>query len=205
MAVIVIGGQTRNIGKTAVVCALISATPQRRWTAIKITQHAHHLTPPDYESGYLPDPTVAIREEHDPATGADSSRYLAAGAERSFLVHVCPGRFAEAMPRIHALIESAPNVILESNSVLGFLKPDLYASILDPQSDPQSADFKASALRYLDRADAVLLTGEMAERPAWSGETPKLIDGIPLFAIGHDFSATGFVAFLTEKLRKVSK
>ena len=41
MAIIVIGGQSRNIGKTAVVCSLISAMPERRWTAIKITQCKH--------------------------------------------------------------------------------------------------------------------------------------------------------------------
>jgi hypothetical protein len=42
MATIVIGGQSRSIGKTSVLCALIAAMPGRRFTAIKITQC--HLT-----------------------------------------------------------------------------------------------------------------------------------------------------------------
>ena len=44
---------------------------------------------------------------------------------------------------------------MESNSMLRFLRPDVYVSVLDPGT----ADFKESAKRYLDRADAVVVTG----------------------------------------------
>jgi molybdopterin-guanine dinucleotide biosynthesis protein len=69
MAIVVIGGQARNVGKTGVVCGLIAAFPERCWTAIKISQHGHG---------------VAVLEEQDRTTGADSARYLAAGAARPF-------------------------------------------------------------------------------------------------------------------------
>ena len=39
MAVVVVGGQSRKVGKTSVVCGLIAALPEMRWTAIKLTQH----------------------------------------------------------------------------------------------------------------------------------------------------------------------
>src|SRR6266436_1909073 len=37
MAIIVVGGHTRNIGKTSVVAGLIAALPEMHWTAFKVT------------------------------------------------------------------------------------------------------------------------------------------------------------------------
>lgn len=158
MAIVVIGGHSRNIGKTSAMCALIAAMPERRWTAIKITQFGHGVCsangkPCDCETA---DHTIAVSEERDRSSGTDSSRYLAAGAVRSLWVRTRQGQLAEAMSRIRLEIERAENVVFESNSILRFLKPDVYASVLDP-SVP---DFKPSALRYLDRADALLVSAE---------------------------------------------
>ena len=44
-------------------------------------------------------------------------------------------------------------MIVESNSILKFIKPDLYLMILDPATK----DFKTYAQEFLDRADAVIL------------------------------------------------
>ena len=44
---IVIGGQTRNIGKTSVVAGLIAALRERQWTAVKITQYGHGICSAD--------------------------------------------------------------------------------------------------------------------------------------------------------------
>ncbi len=41
MAIIVVGGSNRGVGKTALVCALIAALTEYRWTAVKITTHDH--------------------------------------------------------------------------------------------------------------------------------------------------------------------
>ena len=43
MSLVVVGGHTRNIGKTMVVANLIAALPQYNWTAMKITQHGHGI------------------------------------------------------------------------------------------------------------------------------------------------------------------
>ncbi len=199
MAIVVIGGHSRNIGKTSVVCSLISALPERRWAAIKITQCKHgtgsaNSGPCDCE---IADHTIAISEERDPTTGTDSSRYLAAGAARSLWVRTRQGQLAEAMPRIHAIIAGEQNVIVESNSILRFLKPDVYASVLDLEV----ADFKASALRYLDRADALLLSGNGTERFAWTGVSLKVIEAIPRFQIAPPtYASEEFVAFVAHNL-----
>src|SRR5207249_10426577 len=70
---------------------------------------------------------------------------------------------------------AAPPVIVESNSLLQFVKPSLYFVVVDPAKD----DFKESARTALDRADAIVLrTGsldpERAE-PDWMRLPAKLL------------------------------
>lgn len=166
MAVIVVGGQSRNIGKTSVVAALISCLPELRWTAFKITQYGHGFCTADGKPCQCQtvDSCVSVTAERDPASGTDSSRFLAAGAARSLWVRTRIGMLAEAMPRIRQELAAAENAILESNSILDFLEPDLYLTVLDPAV----ADWKDSARRFLPRADAVLLTA------------PTLLSGVDL-------------------------
>lgn len=181
MAVVVVGGHSRNIGKTSVMEGLIRGTPWMHWTAFKVTQFGHGMCsangePCDCETA---EHTVAVSEERDASTGTDSSRYLAAGAVRSLWVRTRMGDLAEAMPRIRKELERAENAVIESNSILRFLRPDLYLSVLDPEVD----DFKDSARLYLDRADAVLVPDGALGRPAWKGISLKLIQGTPVLAM----------------------
>ena len=148
MAIVVVGGHTRNIGKTSVVAGLIAGLPEMRWTAMKITQFGHGVCSANGEACdcETADHTIAVSEERV-ANGTDSGRYLGAGAVRSLWVRTRQGQLAEAMPRVRREIAGAENVILESNSVLRFLRPDVFISVLDAGV----ADFKESAKRYLDR------------------------------------------------------
>lgn len=181
MAILVIGGHSRNIGKTSVVAGLIAAQPEKRWTAFKITQFGHGVCsangePCDCETD---EHTVAVSEERNADSSTDSARYLAAGAVRSFWVRTRQGQLAEAMPRIRKELERAENAVIESNSILRFLRPDLYLSVLDPAV----VDFKESARLYLDRADAVLVPAGMLGRPEWKGVSLKLIEGTPVLSM----------------------
>ncbi len=84
------------------------------------------------------------------------------------------------MPSIRKLLASTENVIIESNSILRFVKPDLYLTVLDPQT----ADFKASAQTFLDHADAVLLHSvENSASPSWEHVSLKPVIDRPMFAI----------------------
>ena len=181
MALVVIGGGTRNIGKTSVVAGLIRALPEFCWTAMKITQFGHGVCsangePCDCDTA---DHTIAVSEERDRSSGTDTSRFLEAGAMRSLWVRTRQGQLAEAMPRIRAEIAKAENVIVESNSILRFVRPDLYLSVLDPAT----ADFKDSARLFLDRADAVLLPQGEIGRPEWKGVSLRLLAGTPILAM----------------------
>lgn len=165
MAIVIVGGHSRNVGKTSVVAGLIAALPEMHWTAFKVTQFGHGMCtangePCDCETA---EHMVAVSEERDPATGTDSARFLAAGAVRSLWVRTRTGDLAEAMPRIRKELERVENAIFESNSILRFIRPDLYLSVVDPSVE----DFKESARLYLDRADAVLAPEGVIGNPEW--------------------------------------
>jgi hypothetical protein len=201
MAVVVVGGHSRNVGKTSVVAGLIAAMPEMHWTAFKVTQFGHGMCsangePCDCETA---EHTVAVSEERDPNTGTDSARFLAAGAVRSLWVRTRTGDLAEAMPRIRRELEKAENAIFESNSILRFLRPDLYLSVVDPTVE----DFKDSARLYLDRADAVLTPAGVVGRPEWKGVSLRLIEGTPVLAMRPpEYVTREVTTFVAERLRK---
>src|SRR5216684_3086259 len=95
--VIVVGGHTRSIGKTQLVCDLISAFPEKNWIAGKITQYGHGVCAQNGENcDCAPDEHVcAINWETQVDTGTDSARFLAAGAKRSFWLRTKQGFLAE--------------------------------------------------------------------------------------------------------------
>jgi hypothetical protein len=200
MSLVVVGGHSRNVGKTSVVAGLIAALPERDWTAVKITQYGHGMCSVNGEScGCAVDEhTFAITEERDRAGKSDTSRFLVAGARRSLWVRTKQGRLAEAMPDLRREISGAANVILESNSVMKFLRPDLYLTVLDPAT----ADFKESARDFLDLANAVLLHEPADAAPAWRDVSLKPVAGKPRFHIHPpDYVPDELVEFVRAQLQ----
>jgi len=174
--VIVVGGHTRSIGKTQLVCDVISAFPKANWIAGKITQYGHGVCAENGKNcDCAPDEHIcAIEWEALPQSGTDSARFLLAGAKRSFWLRTKQGFLAEGLPLMREALrqalpetgEDSPPLILESNSLLQFLKPSLYFAVIDPARE----DFKDSARVALDRADALVLRGSLeapAAAPSW--------------------------------------
>lgn len=198
MAIVVIGGHSRDVGKTSVVAGLIAAMPERRWLAMKITQYGHGICSANGEACdcVTADHSLAVTEEHSRSGDTDTSRFLVAGAQRVLWVRTQQGMLAEAMPRVRAEIAKTANTIIESNSVMRFLRPDLYVAVLDPSR----ADFKASAREYLDRADAVLLRSTSGQ-PEWTGISLKPIQGKPFFAFTPpEYIPENFLRFVRDRL-----
>jgi hypothetical protein len=187
--VIVIGGHTRSIGKTQLVCDVIRAFPQTCWIAGKITQYGHGVCAQNGENcDCAPNEHIcAIDWETRADTGTDSARFLAAGARRSFWLRTKQGFLAEGLPLLRAALQDAradcgapePAVIVESNSLLQFLKPSLYFAVIDPSRE----DFKESAQVALDRAHALVLRGKLGPEsppaPLWSKIPPRLLKEKP--------------------------
>lgn len=180
MPIILIGGHSRSVGKTSVVAGLIAALPEFHWTAAKITQYGHGVCSANGEpcDCATADHAWAITEERSRTGDTDTSRFLAAGAEKVFWVRTEQGRLAEAMPAFRQRLGAAQNLILESNSILKFLRPDLYLTVLDPAT----ADFKSSAREFLDRADALILH-QTESTPAWESVSLKPVAHRPIFRI----------------------
>lgn len=155
MRLVVVGGQSRNVGKTAMVCALIEAFPHLPWTAVKITQFGHGICS---HSGRPCDCACdgedwKMSEEHQRGGRKDTRRFLASGARRVLWVRARAGQLSFAVPELWRQLGDDPYVICESNSLVAFRRPDVYLSLLDPGIQ----DFKPSARAMLERADAVLL------------------------------------------------
>lgn len=190
MPILVIGGHTRSVGKTSVVAGIIAALPEFHWTAMKITQYGHGVCSANGEACdcVTADHSLAVSEERDRSGDSDTSRFLLAGADHSWWVRTQQGQLAEAMPRVRKILASTQNAIIESNSIMRFVKPDLYLTVLDPET----TDFKASAQTFLDRADAVLLhssdvRGKHSEAgaavTAWERVSLKPVLNRPIFKI----------------------
>ena len=86
MAIVVVGGSTKDIGKTALVCAIISALRRLRLDRRKdYRPQLRAADTVDRDSRQkIADPTVW--EETNPGQETDTARYLAAGARRALLV-----------------------------------------------------------------------------------------------------------------------
>ena len=203
MAVVIIGGHSRNVGKTSVAAGLISALREMRWTALKVTQYGHGIcsadgSPCDCASD---DHSWAVTEERDRSGESDTSRFLVAGAERVYWVRTRQGMLAEAVPRIRRVMEIADNVIFESNSLMRFVRPDLYLTVLDT-SNP---DFKDSAREFLDRADAIIFQAK-DQKPQWNGVSLKPVSRKPAFRISPPpYVTSEIVDFVREHLVSARK
>lgn len=179
MAIVVVGGHSRNVGKTSVVAELITAMPERAWLAVKITQYGHGICSANGEpcDCVTADHASAITEERDRSGETDTSRFLVAGAKKVLWVRTQQGFLAEAMPRLRQHLAAARDVIIESNSIMRFIRPDLYVVVLDPENE----DFKNSAREFLDRADALLL--HKSEGTQWKQVSLKPVMAKPSFVI----------------------
>lgn len=171
MAIVVVGGQARKVGKTSVVAGLISAISERRWTAIKTSGHIHQRAPGAASSLIVAGQGFRLTDESGVSGATDTARFAAAGAERVYWLQAEAGGIEEAVPHLRQLISPASDVIVESNGIVEWLAPDVYLLVLDFGVE----DFKASARRFLPRASAFLVHGDR-EKPLWKGVS---LDALP--------------------------
>ena len=199
MKTVVVGGHTRNIGKTSVMAALIHGLRRLEWTAVKITQYGHGICSRDGEPcGCAPRGHPFVLSEEQDARGRwDTCRYLAAGARRALWLRVRQGQLAEAFPALCEALGADDHVAIESNSILGLLRPTVYLVVLDSSA----RDFKASARRYLALADALIPIESRIDAAAWSGLDSRLLSDKPVFPVAPSrYASTDLCRFAWKKL-----
>ena len=177
---VVVGGHSRNVGKTSVVAGIIRAIPEARWTAVKITQYGHGVCTRvgegcDCAGDRHP---FSLSEETAP-NDRDSGRFLAAGAVHSYWLRTQMGQLGNALPALREILAASQNAIFESNSVLQFFRPDRYLIVLDPAV----ADMKDSTRRYFDRADAFVVVDRGVVKAPWAGIPSRWLEGKPQFRV----------------------
>ena len=162
MAIVVVGGSAKDIGKTALVCGLIAALSDFDWTAVKITGH-------DYGRDSISKSSVISETTAGQAT--DTARYLAAGARRALLVTRCGPEIP--IDEIRAALKADRNILFESNRIIDVVKPDVCLALVGGSQ----TESKPSFVKLLHNADAVLSVG-MLEM-----ESAGLAAGIPRFEL----------------------
>jgi hypothetical protein len=171
--ILVVSGSGRKAGKTSVIIAMIRALPPARWVALKITPH-HPV------SGW----TLERAEEGE----GDSGRYLSAGAVESWYLRCTPESLADAMPAVRGLIARATNIVIESNSILDYLTPDLHVAVLDEAT----AERKESFHRHFINADAIVLVDGSASKQPFAK---------PVFRVTRpDFTSPEMIRFVETRL-----
>lgn len=200
---VVVGGHSRNIGKTSVVEGLIRKLRKHNWTAVKITQYGHGVCSHHGEACGCetePDHPFALSEEFEPSS-TDSGRFLAAGAERSLWLRTPMGELSRAKRTLTKITGSGGNVIMESNSVLELLEPDLFLMVLDFSC----ADFKPSSARFMDRADAFVVIDRGINLPLWEDVARGIWDNKPQFLVKPPVYVTTAVSdFVKSRLSPVA-
>lgn len=183
--IVVIGGHSRNVGKTTMLCRIIEALPELGWTAVKISPHRHGTSAATF---------FTLDEEKLPGE-SDTGRYLAAGAKRSLWLRAQRGRLADALPALWGMIDTRRPVIIESNSILACLQPDIYLSVINRSV----GDIKETAQRFFDQATAFVETGDPTAAPApeWAELPAQALTGRPLFrATAPQFHSPDLIAWL---------
>jgi len=174
LAIVVVGGSAKDVGKTGLVCGLIAALREYAWTAVKITGHDYGAADPALnEDGY---PYKTICEQTEPGPETDTARYLAAGARRALLVT----RHGSELPTrdIRLALADDRNVIFESNRIVAAFRPDVCLALVGGPT----GEVKGSFRRLLGVADALLIVKGAAvipEAPAgilrFSLQSPNLV------------------------------
>ncbi|MBN1568236.1 MAG: hypothetical protein JXA73_10345 [Acidobacteria bacterium] len=196
MPTIVIGGHSRNVGKTSVTEGLIRAFNAYPWTAIKISSHLHS----NFSiAGRVAQSNVCgIYEETNREGFSDTSRFLAAGAARSFWMQMKGEPSEDALGLLQPILSSGDFTLIESNRILRLLQPDLFIMVLRYDI----GEFKDSARRVLRLANAVVIIGPDSVPAPWEGISASL-SGIPQFVTPHPrIIPAGLIDFVRLRLRQ---
>lgn len=194
MALLAVGGQTKHVGKTTLICNLLRRFSDMRWIAVKFRPHQHdgaHCKLIAQGSGW------AIWEQLAESQIGDTARFLQAGAWRSLLVvGEEEDSFSQVFARLQQEFGPEENVIVESSRAALLLRPDLSLLVVDPSNE----DFKVSAKPQLQTADALVVRGKEGNEDA---ETTRL--GIPVFCSLPNSVDDALASFVSKAITKNSR
>lgn len=141
--------------------------------------------------------TFSLTQERSAEGRHDTSRYLSAGAARAYWLRASDAHLAQAIPAVEQILRADKCVLLESNRIVEYFKPDLYLIVLDPGV----GDFKESARRLLARADAFVRVRSLDVHPCWKDVERATLSDRPLFLVNPpDFVTSDLIRFVRTRL-----
>jgi hypothetical protein len=164
MKLVTISGTCSEVGKTGLVCDLLTRLPG--WAAVKVTRGHYRSCGRDPDtccvSGLLGDAPRVFRDRAETAVeGKDTGRYWAAGAADVRWVVVARGQEADGIALALAELTDHPGVFVEGNRVVEALEPDLAVMV----ARPGQSEVKVSARRIAGRVDALYVPDGDADVP----------------------------------------
>lgn len=199
MKLVVVGGQARKVGKTSVIAGLIRGLKMLAWTAVKVSYHrreadSHDAASADELPAHL---DFLLSEERDAQGHGDTSLYLAAGARRALWLRARGDSLSRALPSLLKALKDDGHVIVESNSLLAFLKPAVFLMVID-ESRP---DVKASARKFLAYADAFVAVTPHPGPSARQATCLRVAEDKPVFRVSAgDWSNPELCRLVSERL-----
>lgn len=169
---LLLGSAGRNAGKTVAACALIEAVKKRRFplVALKVTS-VDHSAPGCHRGGEgcgacSFEGAFVLEEQTDPSSAKDTSRLLAAGADRVFWLRA--GRTSLA-PGFRAFLSvlngpAQESLILgESNSLREVVQPGLFIMLKNKKEPVKKSAGRVAALADLTLETEGVLSPEAAK------------------------------------------
>lgn len=167
---VVVGGHSRGVGKTATIEHLLRSHARDAWIAVKVSSHRHA---PAGEMAAL------IEQDTTAAASTQTGRYLVAGARAAWLCRAPERALPLVAGFVAGLLRSGASVIVESNRLVRFLAPETVLFVVSPPVE----DWKTSSGHALAVAHAVILgPGEPACRTVLP-MTGHRLAGRPAFAL----------------------
>jgi hypothetical protein len=102
---------------------------------------------------------------------------------------------------VKKILAQGENAIVESNSVVELVAPDVFLMLLDFSCE----DFKASSLRFMERADAFVVIDRGINGPLWEEVARGVWDRKPQFLVQPPRYVTAAISdFVRSKLSAAS-
>jgi len=177
---IIIGGSSRNVGKTSLCLDLISRYAQDleitglKISTIKPDDAIHHGTHDITLNGR----NYRILEEQQTGGNKDTARMLKAGAKRAFYIESLEEHMGEAFAGFREIYETTGPIISESRSLRNLAIPSLFILIkhYDPALiKPDFYDYEALADLTVTIRPGCNTTASLASQIYWNQDHWSLL------------------------------
>ena len=160
--IVAVGGFTSNTWKTTLVCELLSRL--RGWEAIKVSRGHYRSCGRDPHACCISpllgeEPVVRSGRAETYAKGKDTGRYWDAGASNVHWTIVTDKQVGDGVRAALGRV-SADGVLIEGNSLLRHIEPDLFLMV----ARPDVLKIKPTARRALTKASALYVSLEGGAR-----------------------------------------